>query len=199
MHRRSLEHLRSVNSKFFARSCRLRDRSWRKVVRRTLPNVILGMIRLSMKIGRVRGYIGSAVVLLAIVALALWQWKALARFAITAAAVQISHVRLSARSYNVDARSRRLRQRPCHVGAWQTDRANRYRIALTYDLRDLLPGGERLFGLKSVNAYSPHVTIVRHADGGSNVPSLRAPANNGGRPSTASPASECARWLDRYR
>jgi len=39
-----------------------------------------------MKFGRVRVYIGSAVVLLAIVALALWQWKAFARFAITAAA-----------------------------------------------------------------------------------------------------------------
>ena len=48
-----------------------------------------------MKIGRVRGYIGTAVVLLAIVALALWQWKALARFAIVATAASIAHVRLS--------------------------------------------------------------------------------------------------------
>ena len=48
-----------------------------------------------MKIGRVRGYIGSAVVLLAIVVFALWQWKALARFAITATAASIAHVRLS--------------------------------------------------------------------------------------------------------
>ena len=48
-----------------------------------------------MKIGRVRGYIGLAMALLAIVALALWQWKALVRFAVTATAASVGHVALS--------------------------------------------------------------------------------------------------------
>lgn len=133
-----------------------------------------------MKIGRLRGYIGSAVVLLAIVALALWQWKALARFAIAATAASIAHVRLSLdpvtltldRAVFENVRVTSVRGEPI---------ARIDRIALTYDLRDLLPGGTRLFGLKSVEANSLHVTIVRHADGSYNVPSLRPPANNGGK------------------
>jgi hypothetical protein len=133
-----------------------------------------------MKIGRLRDYIGSAVVLLAIVALALWQWKALARFAIAATAASIAHVRLSLdpvtltldRAVFENVRVTSVRGEPI---------ARIDRIALTYDLRDLLPGGTRLFGLKSVEANSLHVTIVRHADGSYNVPSLRPPANNGGK------------------
>ena len=133
-----------------------------------------------MKIGRVRGYIGSAVVLLAIVALALWQWKALARFAITAAAASIAHVRLSLDPVTLTL-DRAVFDNVLVTSVHGEPIARIDRITLTYDLRDLLPGGKRLFGLKSVDAYSPHVTIVRHADGSYNVPSLRAPANNGGR------------------
>jgi autotransporter translocation and assembly factor TamB len=119
-------------------------------------------------------------VLLAIVALALWQWKAFARFAITAAAGSFAHVRLSFdpitltldRAVFENIRVTSVRGEPI---------ARIDRIALTYDLRDLLPGGKRRFGLKSVDVNSPHVTIVRHADGTYNVPSLRPPANNGGK------------------
>src|SRR5580658_1650861 len=133
-----------------------------------------------MKIRRVRGYIGSAVVLLAIVSLALWQWKALARFAIAATAASIAHVRLSLDPVTLTL-DRAVFDNVLVTSVRGEPIARIDRIALTYDLRDLLPGGSRLFGLKGVAANSLHVTIVRHADGSYNVPSIQPPANNGGR------------------
>jgi len=44
------------------------------------------------------------------------------------------------------------------------------RLEVAYDLRDWLPGGKRLYGLKAVDAASPHVTIVRRPDGSYNIP-----------------------------
>jgi len=44
------------------------------------------------------------------------------------------------------------------------------RIEVTYDLRDIFPGGHRLFGLKTVDVESPHLTIIRRSDGTYNVP-----------------------------
>ena len=44
-------------------------------------------------------------------------------------------------------------------------------VDVGYDLRDLLPGGKRRFGLRSVDVLKPHLTIVRHADGSFNLPS----------------------------
>jgi len=133
-----------------------------------------------MKIGRARVYIWSAVALLAIVALVLWQWKALARLAITATAASIAHVRLSFDPITLRL-DRAVFEDVRVTSAHGEPIARIDRIALTYDLRDLLPGGKRLFGLKSVDVNSPHVTIVRHADGSYNVPSLRPPANKGGK------------------
>lgn len=135
---------------------------------------------LSMKIGRVRGYIGSAVVLLAIVALALWQWKALVRFAVAATAASIAHVALSFDPITLTL-DRAVFENVRVTSAQGEPIARIDRITLTYDLRDLLPGGTRLFGLKSVDANSLHLTIVRHADGSYNVPSLQRPATNGGK------------------
>lgn len=131
-----------------------------------------------MKIGRVRGYIGLAMALLAIVALALWQWKALVRFAVTATAASVGHVALSFDPITLTL-DRAVFENVRVTSAQGEPIARIDRITLTYDLRDLLPGGKRLFGLKSVDANSPHVTIVRHADGSYNVPSLRPPANEG--------------------
>ncbi|MBV8637353.1 MAG: hypothetical protein JO322_04660, partial [Candidatus Eremiobacteraeota bacterium] len=34
-----------------------------------------------------------------------------------------------------------------------------------YSLRDLLPGGKRLFGLREFNIVSPELTLIRHKDG----------------------------------
>lgn len=44
------------------------------------------------------------------------------------------------------------------------------RIDVVYNLRDLLPGGSRLFGLRALDIESPHVTIIRRPDGTFNVP-----------------------------
>ncbi len=43
------------------------------------------------------------------------------------------------------------------------------RVAVRYSLRDLLPGGKRLFGLVSVAIDAPHVTVIHHADGTYNI------------------------------
>jgi autotransporter translocation and assembly factor TamB len=58
------------------------------------------------------------------------------------------------------------------------------RLTVEYDLRDWLPGGKRLFGLRFVEADSPHVTIVRRRDGTYNVPIPQLQANRaaGGGP-----------------
>ena len=45
------------------------------------------------------------------------------------------------------------------------------RIDVAYDLRDLLPGGKRLFGLRSIDVERPHLTLVRHPDGSFDLPS----------------------------
>jgi len=129
---------------------------------------------------KVRGYIGSAVVLLAIVALALWQWKALVRFVVAATAASIAHVALSFDPITLTL-DRAVFENVRVTSAQGEPIARIDRITLTYDLRDLLPGGTRLFGLKSVDANSLHLTIVRHADGSYNVPSLARPVTNGGK------------------
>jgi autotransporter translocation and assembly factor TamB len=43
------------------------------------------------------------------------------------------------------------------------------RIDVRYNLRDLLPGSSRLFGLESIDVERPAITIVRHRDGSLNV------------------------------
>src|SRR5215469_10993705 len=47
-----------------------------------------------------------------------------------------------------------------------------------FSLRDLLPGGTRLFGLRSFNIVDPQLTLIRHKDGTWNY-SLPAPSKNG--------------------
>jgi autotransporter translocation and assembly factor TamB len=133
-----------------------------------------------MKFGRVRGYIGSAIVLVAIVVLALWQWKALTRFAVTVTAASIAHVALSFDPITLTL-DRAVFENIRVTSTHGEPIAQIDRVTLTYDLRDLLPGGKRLFGLKSVEANSPRVTIVRHADGTFNVPSLQPPPSKGGK------------------
>jgi hypothetical protein len=113
------------------------------------------------------GYL--AIGILCILALALWQWRAAARFAIIAMGESVAHVHLSFghmllasdRAVFDDVRVTSLRSEPI---------AEIPRLEIDYDLRDLLPGGKRLYGLKAVNAESPHVTIVRRPDGSYNVP-----------------------------
>jgi autotransporter translocation and assembly factor TamB len=42
-------------------------------------------------------------------------------------------------------------------------------IVVDYSLRDLLPGGKRLFGLHSVTIATPHVTVIHHPNGSYNI------------------------------
>ena len=134
-----------------------------------------------MKQKRGRIYAGTAIVLLAIVALGLWQWKNVARAVVNAAAVSIAKVHLSFAEISLSTSHAVL------DGVRVTSLANEPiadigRLNVTYDLRDLLPGGKRLYGLESLTLDSPHVTIVRHADGTYNLPNPQVPTGNRAQP-----------------
>ena len=128
-----------------------------------------------------RRWAAVAALLLCAMAVAFWQRQALARLAIVAGVEVFAHERLSFASSQITlhhalfegVRVRSLRDESV---------ADIARLELSYDLRDLLPGGRRLFGLKAVEADSPHVTIVRRPDGTFNVPIPQlsnAPARGG--------------------
>ncbi len=128
-----------------------------------------------------RRWTAVAALLLCAVAVAFWQRQALARLAIVAGVKIFAHERLSFASSQITldhalfggVRVRSLRDEPV---------ADIARLELSYDLRDLLPGGHRLYGLKAVEVDSPHVTIVRRPDGTFNVPIPQlsnAPARGG--------------------
>lgn len=127
----------------------------------------------------------AGIFVVCMMALALWQWQALARLAIVWTANAVGGFRLSfgdmalsqtsARFENVRVRS--SRDEPI---------AEIQRVRVEYNLRDLLPGGTRLFGLKAIDVQSPHVTIIRRPDGSYNIPIPRqANQNNLQRPLTA--------------
>ncbi len=119
---------------------------------------------------------GGAIAILCIIGLAFWQWRNVARFGILAAADAFTQTRISVggmtlganRSVFEDVRVTSQRDEPI---------AAIPRLAVEYDLRELLPGGKRLLGLRAVDAESPHVTIVRRSDGTYNVPIPQLQAN----------------------
>ena len=121
-----------------------------------------------------------ALALAGIVALTLWQWQALARLAVVAAVEGAAHVRLHFRDATL-----RLDRAVFEDVAVTSQRgepiATIARLSLSYDLRDLLPGGSRLLGLKSVDVESPRITILRRPDGTYNVPIPQFPANKGAK------------------
>jgi hypothetical protein len=122
----------------------------------------------------------AAIALVAVVALALWQWQALVRLAIVAAVEGTAHVRLHFghatlrpnRAVLVNVVVTSQRDEPI---------ATIPRLSVTYDLRDLLPGGGRLFGLKSVDVESPQITILRRPDGTYNLPIPQLPSSKGAK------------------
>lgn len=57
-------------------------------------------------------------------------------------------------------------------------------VAADYSLRDLLPGGKRLFGLQSVEIDRPHITLIHHRDGTYNI---TLPATTNARPQANPP------------
>ncbi|MGC2407973.1 MAG: hypothetical protein WA431_16335, partial [Candidatus Cybelea sp.] len=116
----------------------------------------------------------AALALLFTVALALWQWQALARLVIVAGAERLAQVRLSYgdatlaidRAVFYDVRVTSLRGEPI---------ADVSRVSVEYDLRTMLFGGDRRFGLKALDLETPHVTVIRRPDDTFNIP-LPSPA-----------------------
>ena len=117
-----------------------------------------------------------AIALLLVVTIALWQWQTLARLAIVAAVEAVAHVRLTIGKATVGA-DRAVFENLSLTSLDGEPIAAIGRLSLAYNLPDLLPGGSRRFGLKDVEADSPRVTIVRHADGSYNVPIPQLPEN----------------------
>jgi autotransporter translocation and assembly factor TamB len=133
-----------------------------------------------MRRPRLRRVLGACVVAaLVLVAIVLWQFTAFVRFGIAAAAAAVAHVRVSIAHLDVTPTSATLDG--IRVTSWQGEPiATVDKVALTYDWHDLLPGGKRLYGLKSASVYRPNLTVIRHTDGTFNVPVLRLPSANGG-------------------
>lgn len=63
------------------------------------------------------------------------------------------------------------------------------RIALRYNLHDLLPGGRRRYGLVSVDLVAPEVTLLRRGDGSFAVRSVGVGAGTGSQAAAASAAN----------
>jgi autotransporter translocation and assembly factor TamB len=128
------------------------------------------------KRNRIRASI--AAVFLGIAALAVWQWPTVARWAIVRIAASSAQVELSFghmilagdRAVFDDVRVRSFRGEPI---------ARIARLSIAYNLRDLLPGGQRLLGLETIDVDSPQLTIIRRPDGSYNVPLPKLQANNG--------------------
>jgi hypothetical protein len=121
----------------------------------------------------------TAVVVLCIIALFLWQWQSVARLAIGAAAAAVAHVDLSFENLNLSL-NRAVVYRVRVTSFRGEPIASIDRLSLAYDLRDLF-AGRRLFGLTSVAADAPHVTIIRRPDGTYNIPVLQLPAKKPGK------------------
>lgn len=121
------------------------------------------------RIARTRWWAVVTIALFCLFLVALWQWQSLARVLIVAGAEKLAQVRLSFERSQIgtdravfeNVRVTSFRNEPI---------AQIRRLEVAYDLRDLLPGGRRLYGLQFAEVDSPHVTIVRRADGTYNVP-----------------------------
>jgi hypothetical protein len=137
---------------------------------------ILGKVYGMKRMQKRRWWGASAIALLCLVTLALLERQALARFAIVAGLEAFAHVRVTFGASEVttheasfqDVRIASFRNEPI---------AEIPRLDVAYDLRDLLPGGRRRFGIKDVEIDSPHLTIVRRPDGSYNVPIPKFQAN----------------------
>jgi autotransporter translocation and assembly factor TamB len=107
--------------------------------------------------------------MLCVAALAWWQRQAVARLIVIAEVEAVAHVRVSFEHSTVAAN--RAEFDNIAVTSFRGEPiADISRLELAYDLRDLLPGGKRRFGLENVAVDSPRVTVIRHPDGSYNVP-----------------------------
>jgi hypothetical protein len=101
--------------------------------------------------------------------LAFWQRQALTQLALVGGVATFSHERLSFARAQIGL-SHALLQGVRVTSFRDEPVADIPRLEVSYDLRDLFPGGHRLFGLEAVDVESPHVTIIRRPDGTYNVP-----------------------------
>ncbi|HEY2473866.1 MAG TPA: translocation/assembly module TamB domain-containing protein [Candidatus Cybelea sp.] len=129
-----------------------------------------------MKQKRGRIFAGTAIVLLAVVALGLWQWERIARAIIVNAVASFANVHVSFGDMRLRWSSASF-DNVVVTSFHDEPIATIARLFITYQLRDLLPGGKRLFGLTGLTVDGPHVTIVRYPDGSFNLPIPQAPAN----------------------
>ncbi len=142
---------------------------------------VLGKTKDMKRARRPRWWGATAIALLCILTLALWQWQALARLAIVAAVEATLHVRVAFAQSKLS--TSRVSLRDVRVTSFRNEPvAEIAQLDIAFDLRDLFPGGRRLFGLRAVDVESPHITIVRRADGSYNVPLPSLQKNAGGGP-----------------
>ncbi|MBV8197809.1 MAG: translocation/assembly module TamB domain-containing protein [Candidatus Eremiobacteraeota bacterium] len=117
---------------------------------------------------------GLALTLLIIV-LAAWQWQRLASAAIGAVANALVGVRVTFTDMSL-APDRATFRNVLITSRRNEPIATIPVLRVGYVARDWLPGGKRQFGLSSVDAESPHLTIVRRPDGTYNVSILHLQA-----------------------
>lgn len=133
-----------------------------------------------------RRWIVAGSALLGILALAMWQSATLARLAIIAGAEVFAHVRVSFESSHITGSQASFRD--VRITSFRNEPvAEIERLRVAYDLRDLLPGGARRFGLRALEIDSPHLTVIRRPDGSYNVPipKLQPGGASGGAPIVA--------------
>ncbi|HTU82629.1 MAG TPA: translocation/assembly module TamB domain-containing protein [Candidatus Acidoferrales bacterium] len=119
----------------------------------------------------------AAASLLAVVGLAVAGRQAIARAAIELGVASLAHVRLAIDSSDVTLDRATLSG--ITVTSWSGEPIARIaELSLDYDVRDLLPGGTRRYGLRAIDVERPQIFIVRHADGTYNVPIPRLPARS---------------------
>ncbi|MBV9232773.1 MAG: translocation/assembly module TamB domain-containing protein [Candidatus Eremiobacteraeota bacterium] len=116
-------------------------------------------------------------------ALALWQWQVISRGAIGLAVDAFAGVRFTYSDLSL-APDRATFRNVVVTSRRDEPIATIPLLRVGYVMRDWLPGGTRLFGVSSVEAQSPHVTLLRRADGTYNIPlpHVQAGGGQGGRP-----------------
>ena len=129
--------------------------------------------------GRLLARVAVAALVLCVAAVAFVERREVARAAIVAGLAVAGHVRVSFATMHLGGdRSEFSEVRVTSLGGEPIARIARLEIG--YDLRGLMGGSGRLFGLRSIDLVTPHITIVRHPDGTYNIP-----ISNGGRGSAA--------------
>ena len=133
--------------------------------------------------GKIPGWTAGIVLVLCLLVLAVIFGHAIVRFALVTIVEMVTSTRIT--SETMDISIDRLVATGLNIRSKRDEPvATIRRLDVAYNLRDLLPGGSRLFGLRSIEIDDPHVTIIRRPDGTYNipVPQLGGPGKPGGPP-----------------